>query len=177
MLLSEAIDAVRKLIRAYPNGGANAGDGYIGTLAAVLGEYPRQVAMRCADPIRGVSRETKFLPTVADLVAWCERETAPLRQQVSREDRVEQQLLARDDNPEHSESLRAKAKAWLDRSDPTAKMLTAGGDAANLERRAATAAQIEQANRSVFVRECEREGIDPARGVSPALLKTLGARA
>lgn len=96
LLLSEAIDLVGKLVRAYPNGGANADKGYIGTLAALLCEFPKQVALRCADPIRGVTRETKFLPTVSDVVAWCERETEPLRRDVDREQRVAKQIEARE---------------------------------------------------------------------------------
>jgi len=31
------------------------------------------------------------------------------------------------------------------------------------------------AGREFFVRECMREGIDPSKGVSPSLLKSLGA--
>src|SRR5580704_1453201 len=75
MSLSEAIDAAGLIIGAFPNGGANAGDSYIGALAATLGSYPRSVAKRCADHVHGVSRDCKFLPTVADIVAWCERHT------------------------------------------------------------------------------------------------------
>lgn len=33
-----------------------------------------------------------------------------------------------------------------------------------------------EAGRHFFVRECLREGIDPERGVSPSLLKALGAK-
>ncbi len=32
------------------------------------------------------------------------------------------------------------------------------------------------AGREHFVRECLREGIDPSRGVSPSLLKSLGRK-
>lgn len=33
-----------------------------------------------------------------------------------------------------------------------------------------------EAGREFFVRECLREGIDPSRGVSPSLLKSLGGK-
>ena len=95
MSLSEAIDAATKIIGCYPNGGAGAGDSYIGALAATLGSYPKQVAMRCADPVRGVTLECKFLPTVADIVQWCEKHTEPLRHQHERNRRVEQQFKDR----------------------------------------------------------------------------------
>lgn len=102
MTLSEAIEAATVIIAGYPNGGANAGDSYIGALASTLMAYPRQVAMRCADyprklgqPLRGVSAVEKFLPTPAVIIAWCEKETEPLRQAVDREKRAKRQLADR----------------------------------------------------------------------------------
>lgn len=86
MTPSEAIEVVGRLIAAFPNGNPQSGKGYIGALAAVLADYPRYVATRCCDPRTGVARETRFLPTVADIVAWCERETESLRFPVDRED-------------------------------------------------------------------------------------------
>ena len=169
---------MRSLIRGYPNGGANAGDGYIGALAAVLGQYPRQVALKCADPLRGVSRETKFLPTVADLVAWCEKETEPLRRDVDRENRIAEQFRLTEEwkNAEKTPSLLAKTQAWLDRTDPIARELVELDTAATKARREITEAQIEQANRLAFERECRSAGIDPARGISPSLIKAIGGR-
>lgn len=82
----EALRAVGEMLAAFPNGSPANAKGYIGALAAVLGDYPKSVALRCADPAKGVSRETRFMPTVADLVAFCERETAELRGIVDRED-------------------------------------------------------------------------------------------
>lgn len=87
LMLSEAMDAVMKLVAAFPNGGADAGRGYLGALASILVTYPRIVALKCADPIQGVARETKFLPTVSDIVAWCERNTDDMKRPVEREDR------------------------------------------------------------------------------------------
>src|SRR5262249_45256639 len=69
LAMPEAIEAVGKMISAFPSGGPQNPDGYIGALASVLREYPREIARRCADPIKGVARETRFLPTVADVVA------------------------------------------------------------------------------------------------------------
>lgn len=88
MTPSEAVEAVGRLIERYPNGGASAGDGYIGGLSAVLMHYPRSVALRCHDPMKGVPAETKFLPTPSDLIAWCERETESMRRPVEAEDRT-----------------------------------------------------------------------------------------
>ena len=103
-MLSEAIEAATAIISGYPNGGQNAGDSYIGALASTLMGYPRQVALRCADwprklgqPLRGVCASCRFLPTPADLIAWCEKETEPLRRGRDRELSAARQLEERAD--------------------------------------------------------------------------------
>src|SRR4029077_10890084 len=75
MMLSDAVETVGRLIALFPNGQPSNSRGYIGGLAAILVSYPRAVAERRADPLQGVARETRFLPTPADLIEWCERET------------------------------------------------------------------------------------------------------
>jgi hypothetical protein len=95
MSLSEAIEAATAIIACYPNGGANAGDGYIGALTATLASYPKQTALHCADPRRGIVRQCKFLPTVADMVAWLDDMSKSLYRQYDREQRVEQQMVDR----------------------------------------------------------------------------------
>lgn len=97
MTVSEAIEAATRIVDAYPNGGRSAGEGYLGALAAMLGSYPRSVALACSDRVRGVVRACKFLPTPADIVAWCEKETEPLRSRRERELRVSRQLADRAD--------------------------------------------------------------------------------
>lgn len=67
--------------------------------------------------------------------------------------------------------MRNSATAWLDRTDPRAAALVAAcQDTTKDQRRQIDA----EAARRAFIRECERDGIDPARGVSPSLLKLLG---
>ncbi len=107
MMLSEAIDAAGAMIQGYPNGGANAGKSYIGIIAALLCSYPRGIAIACADPLRGVARETRFLPTVADIVAWCEPRVAALHTSVARDERIEQQLRERREREEKYGTLPA----------------------------------------------------------------------
>jgi hypothetical protein len=98
MTLSESIEATTRIIDAYPNGGRAAGEGYIGALAAMLASYPRCVALRCSDRVDGIVRVCKFLPTPADVVAWCEKATEPLRDNREREMRVTRQLADRADH-------------------------------------------------------------------------------
>jgi hypothetical protein len=94
---SEGIEAAARIVDAYPNGGRDAGKSYIGALAAVLVSYPRQTATACADRVNGITRDCKFLPTVADIVAWCERKTDPLRHAAEREERITAQLEQREE--------------------------------------------------------------------------------
>lgn len=94
MTLSESIEAATSIVDRYPNGGKSAGKSYLGALAATLASYPKQVATKCAD-LKGISADCQFLPTVADIIAWCERNTEPLRQQRSAELRRADQLEAR----------------------------------------------------------------------------------
>lgn len=79
MLLSEALAAVNKLLGRYPQGKASIGDGYLGGIAAVLTHYPRMVTASVADPLKGVPAKCKFIPTAADVIAWCETESAWLK--------------------------------------------------------------------------------------------------
>lgn len=173
-MLSEALTAAGGLLDASPYR-SQAGDSYIGVLAKLLMEYPRSVALKCADPLRGVSRETKFLPTVADIVAWCENETEPLRGHVEYERRVEAQLRAREEwrNQRPNEDHRKLAEAWLNRTDPACKKfshLAKTFGAMTLEQQEVA----RRINRAFFDRECAAAGVDPSRGVSPSLLKLLG---
>ena len=96
LLPSEAFKAVSSMIAGFAHKG-QADDGYITTIANVLVRYPRSIAIRCAHPIDGVVRHTKFLPTPSDVIEWCEAESRPLREAADRENRVEQQLNARDE--------------------------------------------------------------------------------
>jgi hypothetical protein len=94
--MQEAIEAVGKMLNAYPNARDGVRDGYMGTIAALLRQYPRSVALRCANPINGVCRETKFLPTVAEVVAWCEPNTGHMRRTVEYEHRSQEQIRERE---------------------------------------------------------------------------------
>ena len=95
--MQEAIEAVGKMLNAYPNARDGVRDGYMGTIAALLCQYPRSVALHCANPINGVCRETKFLPTVAEVVAWCEPNTGHMRRTVEFEHRSQKQIREREE--------------------------------------------------------------------------------
>jgi hypothetical protein len=179
MTLSEALEHVHRLLQGFPNGGANAGDGYIGALAATLGDYPRMVATKCCSPVHGVARETKFLPTVADIVAFCERETTELRRPVDREDhdrKMREEFTRRAEDEKFWAADRA-ARPSLD--EIRAKHGPNYGlkdDARTPEQLKLSRETLERANRMALERECAAAGMDPDRGVSPSLVKVLRER-
>lgn len=94
MTISEAIEAVGRMIRGYANRGS-ADKGYIGAIAELLCQYPRTVARDCADPLRGVVTTTSYMPTSADIVKWCEPKSSVMRGRVEWEERAERQLQER----------------------------------------------------------------------------------
>jgi len=126
---SEAIEAAGQMISGYPQA-KDAPKSYIGAVADLLTRYPRAVALQCADRFDGVPRETKFLPTPAEIIAYCERKVRPLYEDAEREDRIAKQLAERERwlNPDRAdeETTRRKAIAdtWLKREDERAVALS-----------------------------------------------------
>lgn len=176
MLLSDALEQVNRLLGGFPNGGANAGDGYIGALAATLCDYPRQVAVKCCNPVRGVSRETRFLPTVADLVGFCERETQAMRRPVEVEDRdaaLRWEMVERREAEARLRADRARRPTLDDLRQKHGPGWGIDGAVRPSESLKATREQLVRANNATFERECMAFGIDPERGVSPSLVKLL----
>jgi hypothetical protein len=112
MSLSEAIEAAERIINRYPNGGGNAGDGYIGALTEILRAYPKQTAVHCAE-VRGITAQCRFLPTIADMVAWLDDMSKSLYRQTDRERRVEQQMADRE-RPDKTEESKARVWAMLE---------------------------------------------------------------
>lgn len=180
----EAIEAIGKLLKAFPNGSPPDPKGYIGALAAILREYPRQVALRCADPIKGVSRETKFMPTVADLVAYCERETEAMRKPVDVEDHyaaiARQNRVRANDQDQWAEKrkmrptydeLRAKYGPTWGIAQPCEEPAT----------KAASARMLAEANERALLAEYQAAGLEPQRQpdgvlISLTLLRLVGGQ-
>lgn len=93
--LSEAIDLVTQMVGRYPNGGAQAGKVYIGSLAATLCNYPRSIAIACADLMTGVTATREFMPTPASIIAWCDLRKADMKERIFCGDRIAGQLAER----------------------------------------------------------------------------------
>jgi hypothetical protein len=124
MSLSEAIDSATKLMAQFPNAKGYS-DGFIGALAQVFGQYPRQVVSKCVDVRSGLARDVKFL-SISDVVAWLERGERPLHESAARDERVKRQVRDTEEwlRLKVPESLKAKGKAWLDRTDPVAQQIS-----------------------------------------------------
>jgi hypothetical protein len=62
------------LFGCYPAGSANDPEMFITAAAAMLASYPELVVERVCDPIRGLPSKNKFLPAIAEIREFCERE-------------------------------------------------------------------------------------------------------
>jgi hypothetical protein len=61
---------------------------YAASLAAVLADYPEEVVMKATDPRSGIARKQNWHPTVAELVAFCDRLAEPLLREAERQKRI-----------------------------------------------------------------------------------------
>jgi len=111
LAMPEAIEAVGRMLNAFPNARDGLRDGYMGVMAQLLTRYPRHIALRCAHPIDGVIRECKFLPTVSEAIKWLEREQASLKTAASWDQRAREQLDERErfEREEKAESTEHRA--------------------------------------------------------------------
>lgn len=175
--LSEAIDVVSSMLRGYANGGASASGSYIGALGEVLSHYPRMIALRAGDLLTGVPRDTKFLPTPADVIAWCERELEEWRT-----------IIARDD---HDKAMREEVRQRAEKETSLAearklrqtlqKMQDQHGQNWGIDQCEKIAPEVtekqkatfERANRITFERSCVAAGISPNSTASPDLVRLL----
>lgn len=140
---------------------------YVGYMAALLCRYPRQVALACVAP-DGVPSLTKFIPTPADVIGFCESRVRPMHEEAEREKRVDEQLRARDEwlnearSPHEQERRMALAKAWLERNDSRAAELS-GDKPFTEEDREALAADAKKAGAKISQMKLRKETLDAMR--------------
>jgi hypothetical protein len=174
LTMPDALRAVGLMVRGYPHKAQQ--DGYIGAIAETLLHYPKSIALACADPFHGVVLQSpEFLPSQSLIIGWCEKRCRLLYEEAAREDRIAQQLDEREawQSELRAPSLLEKTKSWLDRTDPVAQALISRSKAEDKQRHEAALANLQEANRKMFEAECKRAGIDPAGGVSPALMALI----
>lgn len=162
------------LFSCYRKDEAHDPETYCAAVAATLSEFDRQVVDYVTDPRTGLPSESKWLPNIAEVRAACVREAGRRTRlaQPSVKDRLAAYKPPPPRSPEDEERAAASASAWLNRTDPRAAAL----EASLPGRKPDETAKAHEIGRRAFERECHAAGIDPARGVSPALLKTLEVR-
>lgn len=70
---------VTRMLSAYPETSTGSSDDYLVTLAHVLCQYPREIAVQACSPIHGVPKQcTKFRPTAGQVRQWCEEASESL---------------------------------------------------------------------------------------------------
>ena len=168
--LSEAIDIMGQMLRGYPNG-RQVPDSYIGALAEVLAHYPRCVTSQAGDLVHGVPRETRFLPTPADVIAWCEREVAHMRQIVQRDDEYRAMIRQQQERAEQAERIAKARTARPTYSNLKAKYGPVWGigvptDEAVTHTKSQIAVRQAEANRTMLLREyAGAEPVEAASGI------------
>lgn len=163
-----AAERARLLFGCYRKGEANDPKTYVTAVAAVLSDYPAETIRFVTDPRTGMPARSEWMPTVGEVKRACEEHYGPIKRAIEREAAERKQLSERkalaitDQRPRKTyEELAAECRA---------KGLEIG---VNVKDRPAANAQIDEANRRIFERECEAAGVDPAKGASPSLLQTL----
>lgn len=148
---------------------------FAAALALVLGDYPTSIVDFIADPRTGVI--TKYpmgLPNVGQIKQFCDD---TLRQQ----ERLEHYAKLPKAPPRVilPPPVREPGTDYMSMFEkygrPIGFFETVAGNARDIPPTdpVAEKARLEAANKAHFERECRAEGIDPSRGVSPSLLKTL----
>lgn len=155
------------MISGYPNAKPTDERGYVGAIASVLIEYPRMVATKCTSPVHGVARELKFLPTVAEVVAWCERSASEMRQPVVREDRDDSNRELLDSMPEAPLPPRISATYSALCQRYGISSIPGGWDAVDL----AKAAAKHGSALPEIIEKANKDGINPSKSVFSSVIE------
>jgi hypothetical protein len=175
------LNRTKILFSCYRRDEAHDPEVYCAAVAATLADFTPPVVDYVTDPRTGLPSESKFLPNIAEVRAACVVQAG--RQQrlaqpkiVFRREEAPQRpagdLFVGFDRPRYAEM-----STMLD-LDPESGRREIGGiwiPHIWYEKRGAGPTEADRiaASRHHFEQECRREGIDPAGGVSPSLLKTL----
>jgi hypothetical protein len=69
---SDLVAHIKRFLGLWPSARADNPDVYIAGVCATLEAYPDSTALAAMDPVHGIAAQSKFLPTLAELHAWCE---------------------------------------------------------------------------------------------------------
>lgn len=100
-------------MNCYPSTGGKELEGFTRIALEALAPEPDAVLIAMTHPRTGVVAKCKFLPTIAELLAWCEGERVRLAQIEREEARIEQERLLRLVPPkELPEAEKARRRAF-----------------------------------------------------------------
>jgi hypothetical protein len=74
-----ARQAITRVIRAFPTADFRDPVGLVSDMVEALEDYPAIVVSAMADPKTGIVRSAKFLPRIAEMIDWCDRELAAIK--------------------------------------------------------------------------------------------------
>lgn len=121
----EAERFARVLLAHYPNSNPVDPDGYIALIMEAMMKFSPDLVRKCVS-LSGIPSEiVRYLPTVGEVWNWLKMREGMILAAQERELRRERQLAERDTWEEPSEEVKAKAKAWLDRTDEVSQKLSA----------------------------------------------------
>ena len=83
------------MLDCFRTGGANNPEVFVTAVAATLARYPDQVIYDVTDPRSGLPVQITWMPSIKDVYDACERAYLPIKTQIEREKRIEEQLAAR----------------------------------------------------------------------------------
>lgn len=164
-----AAERAQLLFGCYRKGDANDPKTYVTAVAAVLADYPAETIRFVTDPRTGLPSRGEWMPTVGEVKRACEDHYGPVRRAMEREASERRQISERKTLAITDQRPRKTYEELV--TDCRDRGLEIGP---RMKDQPAANAQIDEANRRMFERECEAAGIDPALGVSPSLLNHLG---
>lgn len=91
----EAKKHARLLLGCYRTGDANDPEVYVAAIVRVLAKYPVTIMAAVCDPATGLPSTLKWLPTISDVVAECERLHGYELRMADRERRIMAQIEER----------------------------------------------------------------------------------
>lgn len=89
-------DRARVLVGCYRQGEAADPEVYLAALAAIMAEYPEDIVRVVTDPRSGLPSRSKWLPTVCEVRAECDRIAGDRARTVEASRRREQQFAERE---------------------------------------------------------------------------------
>lgn len=120
---SEAAHLAKMLISGYPNSALTEPEYYISQVVTIFTQYELDLVRKAVAP-SGIPFDIRpYMPTVGEIEAWLQKRADKAAAAKEHQLMIENQLSETDAwlklNP--SDSLKAKAKEWLDRTAPQAE--------------------------------------------------------